>query len=433
MDPNKKKYSKKIVAIDSWTGGAFLYEPLVRELNKFNIEIILIHFGSWGHDTGRPKEEYIGDLLVRDFSFYNANIEAILEIEKPDLVLFTSTKSLTHMIVNRICKINRIPTVHMMNGVMGVLVDNREAFERNFIQMLNLFKKRLITNVYNIIPFCFLILLKSKASLKIWLDYLRFIYFQIFGIGNSYYFDTTTKYGIVYSNYDRKLFARNYKISVNNIFIIGNPDWDRFRNLNVDYTIREIVSDKRFIGSGDVVYIDTALSKSGIVFANDQDFLNHIITLDKALKNIGYRLLLKMHPAHKRSNLQHLLNVSGINTVDDSNFLGAALNSSFVLVEPSSLAVLPAFLGVPIGLVKFGKLNNQHYGRTLTSYPRAFDVTDLGKIQDAYLNILNTDNWENTKNWIENNHYRIPQKSTFMAAAILKECIDADYSLNESM
>ena len=70
---------------------------LVPAFSASNIELLLLHLGSWGEDTGRPKEEVIDGLLVRDISYYDrGSFDQMLEAEQPDLVLFLSTEIFLH-------------------------------------------------------------------------------------------------------------------------------------------------------------------------------------------------------------------------------------------------------------------------------------------------------------------------------------------------
>ena len=50
----------KVLGFDSWTLGSRHYCRLVEPFREKNIDLTLIHLGSWGNDINRAKEEYIG-------------------------------------------------------------------------------------------------------------------------------------------------------------------------------------------------------------------------------------------------------------------------------------------------------------------------------------------------------------------------------------
>ena len=86
------KKNKTIICFDSWTKGYYNFNILSKPLKKFGYKLLLIHTGSWGHDKGRPKEEYIEKLLVRDISYYNSkSFLDILKLENPKAVLSGAT------------------------------------------------------------------------------------------------------------------------------------------------------------------------------------------------------------------------------------------------------------------------------------------------------------------------------------------------------
>ena len=65
------KKNKKILFIDSWTKGIHNFSPIATKLRDLGWESLLVHRGSWGHDQGRPLEENIDGVLVRDIKYYN--------------------------------------------------------------------------------------------------------------------------------------------------------------------------------------------------------------------------------------------------------------------------------------------------------------------------------------------------------------------------
>ena len=84
-----KPIKKRILGSDSWTEGSVTYGPVASAFKDSGHELLLIHVGSWGHDTGRPQEEKIGDMLVRDISYYSKpSIIDILNKKNSKLLFF---------------------------------------------------------------------------------------------------------------------------------------------------------------------------------------------------------------------------------------------------------------------------------------------------------------------------------------------------------
>src|SRR2546427_574082 len=119
--------TSKVIGFDGWTLGAFHYQRLVEALKAKGLALTLIHLGSWGNDMGRPKEEQMGNLQVRDISFYGGkSFPEILALEDPAAVIFLSTDTFLHRAFNRYCRQSRVPTINLFHGIRGV-VDNDDG------------------------------------------------------------------------------------------------------------------------------------------------------------------------------------------------------------------------------------------------------------------------------------------------------------------
>ena len=107
----------KVIGFDAWTQGVFHYERLVDAFAKKGLKLTLIHLGSWGNEKGRPAEELIGALQVRDISFYSGRgLAEILALENPCAVIFLSTDAFAHRAFNRYCRQRNLPTIHLFHG-----------------------------------------------------------------------------------------------------------------------------------------------------------------------------------------------------------------------------------------------------------------------------------------------------------------------------
>ena len=83
----------KALGFDSWTRGSHHFSRLVDALAKRDIELSLLHLGSWGNDKNQEPDCRIGKLRVRDISSYDGlSLSRILDEERPDVVIFLSTE-----------------------------------------------------------------------------------------------------------------------------------------------------------------------------------------------------------------------------------------------------------------------------------------------------------------------------------------------------
>lgn len=361
----------KILAFDSWTGGAHHLEPIAEELLSLNCEILLLHVGSWGHDIDRPKEEQRGALNIRDISYYEGlSLDKILDRESPNIVVFLSTRAFIHQAFNRYARFRGIPTLHMAHGLIYVQdveldhgVNNVNHWKR-----LVLIRSRLIKNLTRLLPGYALALLRTRASLSDWRAFATEIIYKI-SLKSSLIAppDCTTTAGLVYVSADIPFLRDGYNVPANSIGIIGNPDLVRFGLKDESIGMCLNRTDEKT--EKNVLYLDTALDIEGFVFPDTAAVLKHWIELKKALSHQGFSLLLKLHPARNDPELEKLITESGITLVGNNDFLSVLENVEAAISEPSTAGVVPALMGVPLFLPRFGLLNSQRYGPILTTYP----------------------------------------------------------------
>jgi len=404
---------KTIIGFDSWTVGARYFERLVPAFKKQGYRLLLIHIGSWGHDQGRAEEEMIGDLCVRDISYYkNKTLSDILEIENPSAILFMSTRALAHMAFNRYARHKKIPTCHMYHGLVMIQAFGvgEYAYKINYYQHLNLFIKRILKNIFILIPTYIKSMLETGHTARDWLNIIDNILRRgvgVFNRENPYVSDTGTDIGCVYTAADVEHMHRNYKIPLAKIYVVGNPDLLMFDLLEGDLGC---VLDRKE-SSETIIYIDTALSESGIVFDSTNDFIRHILQTRDALLKVGLNLLVKLHPAHYRTETPKILVSNNIVLCENNEFIRQIKQSYAVIVEPSSAAIIPALIGVPVLLAQYGRLSSQNYGAILKAYPRSRLLTSLSDIWPILLAEQNSLSARNVLDWININKGPMPAEN----------------------
>lgn len=398
---------KTIIGFDSWIGGAHNFERLVPAFREMGFNLQLLHIGSWGGDIGRPNEEMIGELKVRDVSFYkNRSLLEILDVLKPSAVVFLSNDVFAHRAFNRYCKLRSIPTLHLYHGLVVIQsTENKNMYKTSFADRIFYVTSRIPKALSKIWPLYAHALRITKASSK---DWGRF-FSDIINLTIGKYIpfaasDSRATACAIYTNADFTHAVTKYGYAKNEVHVVGNPDLSRF-NLTGEMLGCAAVDQRQT--NEEIVYIDTGLIYAGMVFANADDYLLHLATLAKTLAPQGLSIAIKLHPDHHRTNFPARLVVHGIRVVNNEDFVSSLFNCRAAMVEPSTAAMIPALLGLPILMVAFGKLEEQKYGKVLMDYPRGV------LLADAKLTLKNIKKIENSissdlKEWINVNSGPLP-------------------------
>lgn len=404
----KRRQRATVIAFDSWTGGIENIQRLVDAFARRGLELMLIHIGSWGHDLGRAEEERIGDLLVRDIGYYkNLSFKEILLRERPVAVLFLSTQAFAHRAFNRYCRQLRIPTLHLYHGI--VKVQNTSSRRLNPINARSQFAlagSRLAKNVFRLWPLYGTALWNTRASLSDWAWFAYDVWRQI--LGRSYSGDAapdaSTAGCCVYAEVDATHAQQRYRLPADAVFAVGNPDLLKF-GLSADDIGSCLTACQR--AAGDIIYIDAALIEAGAVFDDARDYVRHLQQTALILAQQGLHLVVKLHPAHSRTGVAQQLNERGVELCDNNAFVKRLKACSGSIVEPSSAALIPALLGLPLLLARYSKLTGQEYGDVLTNYPKARVLHSLGDVNKLLVDASRVDN-DATRAWINTNAGPIP-------------------------
>lgn len=402
---------KLIIGFDSWTTGSHHYEKLVSAFEEKGYQLLLIHIGSWGHDKNRPKEEYIGKLKVRDISYYSdGNFSKILIKEKPEAIIFLSTRAFVHQAFNRYADYFNIPTVHLAHGLVGVQFISLEdpAYNTSYRYLLSIWMQRIGKNLFKLLPCYMRALIDTKATSHDWLAFGKELYDKAFAKNNNNILaplDAKTSIGLVYSKADISYFRDGYHLDEKDIFVVGNPDLIRFNLRNEDFGTG---LDQDSISNNEIIYIDTALIQTGLVFRSETEYISHLANTHRQLSEQGYKMLVKLHPSHVNTGVPAELTKLGIEICQNNEFVSRLKKGTAAMAEFSSAALIPALMGKPLLLVQYDKFSGQRYGPVLTSYPRARFLNNIADIS----NTLETEHRELNrvafKEWFNENSGPLP-------------------------
>lgn len=402
-----QKLPYKVIGFDSWTGGNRHYKRLIPAFREQGLELLLIHLGSWGVDKGRTKEEWMEELHVRDISYYgNRSFSEILDLEQPSVVLFLSTDTFAHRAFNRLARAKGMPTIHLYHGLMSALaVDVAKPYDRNLVSYFWFVTSRIVKMFTKVWPSYVNALLSTHAN---WDEWKRFFTDNIdLLLGRDRLdsaLDARTDLCCIYTDGDREHAESRYGFNDEEVVDVGNPDIVQFG------LCEELIGPylERTEECHDIIYIDTALLLRGATFSNQEDFVDHLIETKKAVNRIGKRLLVKLHPDHFKTDTPDRLRQRGVKICQNDQFIARLQSCCAVIVEPSSAAIIPALMGLPLLLARYGNLRHQNFGKILREYPIGIYLDEVNYIQDKLKSLVSRFHKETVVAWISRNSGPLP-------------------------
>jgi hypothetical protein len=391
---------KKIIALDDWTQGSHHFARLVQPLRAHGYSLILVHLGSWGNDPGRPDREQIGDLEVRDIRCYGS-LERLLDTEQPAAVILASTFTFLRRAFLRYCAQRSIPSLLLYHGLVSVQAEegSKPVEGKAWARFVASKIPRLITKV---LPIYIKSLVTTGASAADWRRFVNDSFRMAAGrINPMAANDARTTGCTVYADPDKDHAMRTFGFRSSEVAVVGNPDLMRFgltEELIAEKGIRRRpASEYKY-----VMYINSALMAVGRVFSGPQGevaFERFITELASALRAQGYSLMFKPHPLVRREVLDRLTSKTNVTLVSNDMLAEQLTKCAACVVEATTLAMIPALMGVPLLLANCPPLEDLRFGAVLTSYPRSHvlrDVNDISRIlrdEDANHDRTALDGW----------------------------------------
>lgn len=369
----------KILGFDSWTGGAQNFARIARAFTAAGCEFRVVHIGSWGGDAGRPNIEQVQGVEYRDVRGYASNrLAAVLDAERPSAVVFLSTDTFAHRAFNRLCQQRRIPTLHLYHGLVSVQdVQQVRAYRVNLRAQVRFILERIPKALRLIWPAYASAMRATGASAADWARFIGDIFVLASGRRpRTAARDARTDLCCVYVDADIEHAVRRYGFRPEHVHAVGNPDLQQF-GLEAQDAGSHLAPDR---ARRDVMYIDTGLVYTGLVFASRAHFVQHLLRTRDALAAQGMRLVFKPHPDHQLHGVLGELSGAGITLCSRDEFMPRLRQCRAAIVEPSSLSVVPALMGMPVLLAQYGPLAGQPFGSVLTGYPRHRYLTELDTV-----------------------------------------------------
>jgi len=313
--------------------------------------------------------------------------------------------------------------LHLYHGLIRVQdVDSYKPYKVNFFSQARFVLSRLVKAFTKVWPTYIKSLLITRAPLPEWWRFIT----DIYNLTSGTYMpisalDARADRGAVYVNADIQHAIKKYGFSEETVSVVGNPDLITFGLTNevIGYGV-----SKESVCLPDVIYIDTGLIYCGAVFSSADEFLEHLSATKRGLESQGKVLIVKLHPHHYTTTFPARLAEFGIELVQNAEFVQRLKNCAAAIVEPSTAAMIPALMGIPVFLARYGKLYQQAYGEALTSYPRAKILTDISKVNHLLREESEYCDPAKVFKWISENGGPLPaEKMPERVAALVVEMI----------
>jgi hypothetical protein len=388
----------KVIGFDGWTAGSHHFQRLVEAFTRRGFDLTLLHLGSWGNETGRPSEERIGSLPVRDISYYSRlSLAEILDRERPVAVIFLSTEAFAHRAFMRYCRQRGIPTLHLFHGLQQLM--DAAPLRSKALRRMWLMRRHLLKAVRHFWPVYARSLYETRASLRDWFDFARDLVTRARAARRGRVArDSLADRACVYIESEARYAVKTYGYSPDQVTVVGNPDL-----LSFGMSPR-LIGSRLCAPSGDaglrhVIYIETNLVHYGAVLASKAQFIDHVLATRDHLSRLGRVLVFKPHPSTDADVLAGL-SVAGVQVCSREEFIPNLERSCACISEPSSAALIPALMGLPLLLAQYGRLAGQIFGDLISSYPRARSLENISSL-DAALGEPTGVDIERTRQWIE--------------------------------
>ena len=239
-------------------------------------------------------------------------------------------------------------------------------------------------------------------------EWLRFVT-DIFGRAVAYRppraaDDSRADKACVYIQSEITYAVNRYGYAKSDVIAVGNPDLPSF---GVSDSEIGLCLDRRFADNENVVYIETALFKYGLVYESRNEFVQHVIGTAVALSHQEKRLIFKPHPATDVETVS-ALSSAGIEFCSNESFVSSLRGCCACIVEPSSAVLVPALMGLPVFLAQYGSLSNLSFGRLIEDYPRSRSLTDMSTFNQVLTAEAAESDTQQTMAWIRQNVGPLP-------------------------
>lgn len=385
----------KVLLFDVWTKGLIHFPRLISEFKAQEIELSLVHSGSYGNEVRESTLEKIDGIQTYDITFFLSLDDCFLKLN-PDIILFLSLDTLFTRAINRYAKFHSIPTVNLYHGLHSAFGSLRNLKTNYLVVLLDIFPRLLINAKF--LFFYIRVLYATKPKIQDQLFLIEDIFLKLLGKDISVArLDGNPDFICVFNNYELIQAKKKYLAKNLSFFEVGIPDLLKFTGLSNSINTHHISSHVRKV----CTYIGTGPRSTNMLLSDYEEYFQHITEINNFLTKLGYKVNFKLH--HSRIDSINILNDASdkkITLINDATFVQSLNQSKFSIIEPSSASLAPAIIGMPVVLLKVMNLKNLKFGPLFNEYPRSYHIHTFEELEllvdeldKNVSNLPNIDNW----------------------------------------
>lgn len=355
-----------IIFFDVWTKGTLHYKNLQLLFLNENIEIILLHFGSYGDEINNNLIRDINNITCYDMKFFNYDIKKAILKFNPIAILYLSIDPLIIRACNLYALKYKIKTYLTYPGLWSAQNFNKQRLLSNtsLLSYSKWLKSRISNYIKNYLPQYLKALLNSENKNKILLSFFKVEFSKLLGdLKPKESFDKNINIIFIYNYYD-SLHAKK-KFPNSSLKVIGVPDLYRFGKLKKFgklYKIKEGHNEK-------FLYIGSGQRSRGMLINEPNKYYDYLLKVKNYFVKYDKEIIFKLHPStiksieeiNKKNNFQ-------IKTVENESLHEILNGIDGCLTEPSSMSLIPIYLGLKLLATRMFELNQLEYGQSIKSY-----------------------------------------------------------------
>ena len=297
--------------IDCCTLGKHVLLPIDEYLREKNIHGMLVHYGSWDDEPGRPQEEHIDGLHCRDISYYKTRLlYRVLKQEKPDCLVTLTTNNIIDRAKIFAARALGIPTVFLMHGILAV---TEPAINAQVAVLKPAFRRKRLTKLpkqfrYIIPNYLYSGSLENSRYLFTRQPYSVMLSMFCNPQRWKFYPDPSPElhcdHALAWGNVYKEFLVNMYGYNPDTVVVTGHPPLDKAcRILEHPPTEEEVEGFKqqhevdpsaRF-----ALYIEGAFVYSGYQGWTRESLLEHLREIAELCAKSGRYLVVKLHPSTK--------------------------------------------------------------------------------------------------------------------------------------
>lgn len=341
-----------VMYFDYWTRGIRHFSKIDDFVRAAGLSSLLVHLGSQRGELAET-DQIISGVKCADISFYDSNLVTMLQTEKPRVVLLLNNQTEDKIII-RACRNMGIKTVFLMHGVLSTkdhidqgvkIIDSAFGISDRLNRLpkyVRLFRQYVRAAMTNDVA--------DSLDHEIYLYLLR----QAISpggnlLGKWIYKDSCADFALVYSENDRVLFASKFGYSEDRVDVVGNY------NLDDLYYVHELKSNTKetvaSVSGNYIVYVENGFSDPKFTVSGWTEDLvaDEVEGLASVCEDLGYQLILKLHPSSDYSTLvERVAQNKIIKTVLHCDLAELIVGSFCVLGQSSSVLMMALAVRKPV-------------------------------------------------------------------------------------